>query len=91
LAEHAHIGLLRLGWEAFRHPHAFTVVLRTPPPAVLARWVLVSVNGFSHLITMPGVTRDQVDEFLTDLAHSTRHTLTRTATGAVLSDLRAAA
>jgi histidine decarboxylase len=70
LAAYTHTRLVQLGWEAYRHPHAFTVVLKTPPPAVLARWVLVNVGGFSHLITMPGVSRAQVDEFVTDLAHT---------------------
>jgi histidine decarboxylase len=70
LAGYTHTRLVQMGWEAFRHPHAFTVVLKTPPPPVSARWVLVSVSGFSHLITMPGVTREQIDKFLTDLAHS---------------------
>jgi histidine decarboxylase len=70
LAAYTQTRLVQLGWEAYRHPHAFTVVLKTPPPAVLARWVLVSVAGFSHLITMPGVSLAQVDEFVTDLAHT---------------------
>jgi histidine decarboxylase len=70
LAGYAHTRMVQLGWEAYRHPHAFTVVLKTPPPAVLARWVLVSVGGLSHVITMPGVSRAQVDEFVTDLAHT---------------------
>jgi histidine decarboxylase len=70
LAGYTHTRLVRMGWDAFRHPHAFTVVLKSPPPPVLARWVLVSVGEFSHLITMPGVTQEQIDEFLTDLAHT---------------------
>jgi histidine decarboxylase len=75
LADYTHRRLVESGWEAFRHRYAFTVVLRTPPPPVLARWVLVSVNGFSHLITMPGVARDQIDEFLSDLANAAPTTL----------------
>jgi histidine decarboxylase len=89
LAGYTHTRLVRMGWEAFRHPHAFTVVFKTPPAAVLARWVLVSVGGFSHLITMPGVTREQIDEFLTDLAHSVAAPGSARPGGAV--ELRAAA
>ena len=67
LAEHAHTRLQELGWDAYRHPHAFTVVLRTPPQQVLRKWVLATDNGWSHLITMPGVTADTVNAFLDDM------------------------
>jgi len=67
LAAHAHARLVELGWEAYRHPHAFTVVLRTPPEAVARRWVLASAGGWSHIVTMPGVTAESVEEFLADM------------------------
>jgi histidine decarboxylase len=63
--------LTDLGWEAWRHDHAFTVVLKTPPAAVTDRWVLASTHdGWSHIICMPGVTRTQIDGFVHDLATS---------------------
>jgi len=68
LAADAHQRLRELGWDAYRHPHAFTVVLRTPPEPVLHKWVLASDNGWSHLITMPGITAETVDAFLDDMA-----------------------
>ena len=71
VAQHAHARLTELGWDAFRHPHAFTVVLRTPPPCVLDKWVLATENGWSHVITMPGVTADTVDAFLDDMTTAT--------------------
>jgi histidine decarboxylase len=67
LAIHLHHDLVEMGWESFRYPHGFTVVLRTPPPPVVNKWVLVSVGGWSHVITMPGITREQIDEFLSDM------------------------
>jgi histidine decarboxylase len=67
LAAHVQHDLVAMGWETFRHPHAFTVVMRTPPAQVLGKWVLVSVGGWSHVITMPGISREQVDEFLHDM------------------------
>jgi histidine decarboxylase len=67
LAAHVHARLVELGWEAYRHPHAFTVVLRTPPEAIARRWVLASAGGWSHVVTMPGVTRESVEDFLTDM------------------------
>jgi histidine decarboxylase len=67
LAAYVHTRLTEVGWEAYRHPHAFTVVLRTPPAAVVRRWVLASAGGWSHVVTMPGVTRESVEEFLADM------------------------
>jgi histidine decarboxylase len=67
LARHAHTRLTQLGWDTYRHPHAFTVVLRTPPQPVLDKWVLATQDGWSHLITMPGITADTVNAFLDDL------------------------
>jgi histidine decarboxylase len=65
LAEYAHHRLVDIGWEAWRNPRSFTVVLKTPPAAVLAQWTLVTHDGWSHLICMPGVTRQQIDRFVT--------------------------
>jgi histidine decarboxylase len=96
LAVHLHHDLVAMGWEAVRHPYAFTVVLRTPPAAVLAKWVLVSVGGWSHVITMPGISREQIDEFLADMhaaLTSTGHAPPRRVTPArsASADLPAAA
>jgi hypothetical protein len=57
--------LTALDWPAWRHAHAFTVVLRTPPAALARRWVLPGdQHGWSHLICMPGITRGPIDGFL---------------------------
>jgi histidine decarboxylase len=68
LAAYALDALTELGWEAWRaSPHTFTVVLKSPPAAMLARWPLASTDGWSHIICMPGVTRDHIDRFVADL------------------------
>jgi histidine decarboxylase len=67
LAAYTHRRLVEIGWEATRLPHAFTVVLRTPPPAVTERWVLAAAGEWSHIVTMPGVTRESVDRIVADL------------------------
>ncbi|GAA4926094.1 histidine decarboxylase [Actinoplanes utahensis] len=69
VAEYAVHRLTMIGWPAWRHERAFTVVLATPPAAVLERgWNLSRDGARSHLITMPGITMDQVDAFVADLA-----------------------
>jgi histidine decarboxylase len=56
------------GYHAWRHPHAFTVTIDTPPDSdLVARWELLGHHGRVHLITVPGVTRRDVDEFLSEL------------------------
>ncbi|MFI7578330.1 histidine decarboxylase [Micromonospora sp. NPDC049497] len=57
-----------IGWPAWRHPHAFTVVLPTPPEQVRKKWLLATDGDTSHLICMPGITRGQIDAFIADLA-----------------------
>ncbi len=60
--------LTEMAWPAWRHPHATTVVLKTPPHRVASRWQLATVrDGWSHYICLPGRGRDQIDEFLADL------------------------
>ncbi|GIJ50140.1 histidine decarboxylase [Virgisporangium aliadipatigenens] len=60
--------LAAIGWEAWRsQPMACTVVLKTPPDEVLARWPLATVDGLSHIVCTPGVTRSQIDAFVADL------------------------
>jgi histidine decarboxylase len=60
--------LNQIGWRAWRHPYAFTVVMDTPPENVAKRWRLASSSGQSHLITMPGVTMHAIDAMVADLA-----------------------
>jgi histidine decarboxylase len=68
LAEYAVSRLSGIGVPAWRHPYAFTVVFPTPPSAVTDRWALASSGGLSHIVCMPGVSRGQVDAFVSDLA-----------------------
>jgi len=68
VADYAVRRLAAIGWPAWRHPQAFTVVLRRPPALVCQRWVVVSDGADSvHIVCMPGVTTVQIDEFVADL------------------------
>ena len=62
------------GWPVFRHASAFTVVLQTPPPAITSEfgWVLSTDGDYCHIICMPGVTYDIVDDFVADLERVVR-------------------
>ncbi|BCB74553.1 histidine decarboxylase [Phytohabitans flavus] len=69
VAGHAVRRLSGIGWPAWRqHPHAFTVVIRTPPQVVRDKWVLAGDGrDSSHIVFMPGITLGQIDEFVADL------------------------
>jgi histidine decarboxylase len=69
LAQYAVSRLRELGWEAWRNPHAFTVLLKTPSPQLAQRWMLADGgDGWSHIVCVPGVTHGHIDRFLADLA-----------------------
>jgi histidine decarboxylase len=71
LAQYTEQQLRSIGWPAWRvQPHAFTVVFRRPPQALLDRWPLATDDaGTAHVVCMPGKTRDLVDRFVSDLHH----------------------
>lgn len=57
----------RVGIEAWRNPQALTVVFPQPPDAVKEKWQLASAGGLSHLICMPHVRPEQIDELMSDI------------------------
>jgi histidine decarboxylase len=67
LAAYLEQRLVAAGWTAWRHPHAFTVVLKAPPASLLTRWALATSGGWSHIICVPGLTRPTIDMFLGEL------------------------
>jgi histidine decarboxylase len=59
-----------VGINAWRNPQALTVIFPQPSPDVRKKWQLASANGFSHLICMPHVRREQIDELIRDIEQS---------------------
>jgi histidine decarboxylase len=59
--------LNQAGIAAWRNPQALTVVFPQPPKTVRDKWQLASANGMSHLICMPHVRREQIDELIRDI------------------------
>jgi histidine decarboxylase len=55
------------GIAAWRNPQALTVVFPQPPEQVCEKWQLASAGGASHVICMPHVRREQVDELIADI------------------------
>lgn len=67
LAHYLEQRLVAAGWTAWRHPHAFTVVLKSPPASLVSRWSLATNGGWGHIICVPGLTRETIDVFLDEL------------------------
>ena len=68
LAEYLCERLQELEWEAWRNPNALTVMLKSPPKHLIRKWQMATYDGWSHVICMPGVSKQQLDAFLDDLA-----------------------
>jgi histidine decarboxylase len=68
LAAYTYQRLQALGWQARLNRHAFTVVLRSPPKTIGDKWVLADDGTWAHIVCMPGIATDQIDEFVHDLA-----------------------
>lgn len=70
LANYALEKLTAIGIPAWKNSRAITVVLPEPATAIKLKWQLATENGFSHIICMPGITKDQIDAFTDDLKAS---------------------
>lgn len=67
LAEFTVYRLKSVGVSAWRNPDAITVVFKEPPQKIRIKWQLASENGWSHIICMPGLTKELIDSFIKDL------------------------
>ena len=56
----------RHGITAWRHRNSVTVVFTRPAPEVFKKWQIAPQGQVAHIITMPHVTREQVDEIIAD-------------------------
>ncbi|MCW3467182.1 histidine decarboxylase [Chitinophaga nivalis] len=56
-----------IGVKAWRNPAALTVVFPAPSWELRWKWQIATENGHSHIICMPGVSREQIDEFIGDI------------------------
>ena len=68
LAQYAVDVLNEAGVPAWRHDNSVTVVFPTPDPEIAMKWRLATEDGQSHIITMPHVTKLQIDGLAADIA-----------------------
>jgi histidine decarboxylase len=68
MADYAIERFRKEGIEAWRNNNSVTVVFPRPAAAVAEKWQIAVSNDIGHIITMPHVTRQLVDEFVGDIA-----------------------
>ena len=56
-----------IGVPAWRNTDALTVVIPEVHPAVKEKWQLATANGISHIMLMPFITRQHVDDLICDM------------------------
>ena len=66
VAEYAVERFGEFGVPAWRHKNSVTVVFPRPPAEVMRKWQIAPLGGIAHIITMPHVTREMVNEFVDD-------------------------
>jgi histidine decarboxylase len=72
LAEYLARRLQAASIDAWRNPNAITVVMPRASEAVRAKWQLATAGLISHVIVLPNVTKEQLDEFIDDVTSPTR-------------------
>ena len=70
LAEYALNKLKDIEINAWKNPNAITVVFDKPSPEICKKYQLASEEGISHLICVPGIKKELIDEFVSDLKKS---------------------
>ncbi|MYC29080.1 MAG: histidine decarboxylase [Chloroflexi bacterium] len=77
LADYAVERFNESGISAWRNPNSVTVVFPRPSSDVIGKWQLAPYRDIAHLITMPHVTREMVDELVDECLESERVQLAR--------------
>ncbi len=60
--------LFKIDWQAWANPFSNIVVIRRPSDRLIRKWQLATEKENSHLIVMPGVSREMINAFVADLA-----------------------
>lgn len=67
VAAYAEAALKQVEPSVWRNPSTLTVNIPKPEIALVKKWQLASENNWAHIICMPGMRKEQIDAFVTDL------------------------
>lgn len=62
--------LKAIGIDAWRNPNAITVVFPKTSKFVKDKWQLATEGAISHIICMPNVSKQQIDDFINDVKNN---------------------
>ncbi len=68
IAAYAEEKLKEIGVAAWRNPNTITVNFPSPSLTIRQKWQLASENGGSHIICMPNVQKEQIDQLIVEMA-----------------------
>ncbi|KQC01373.1 histidine decarboxylase [Pedobacter sp. Hv1] len=68
IAQYAEEKLQEIGVAAWRNPNTITVNFPSPSASIRQKWQLASENGGSHIICMPNVQKEQIDQLVAEMA-----------------------
>lgn len=68
IAAYAEEKLKEIGVAAWRNPNTITVNFPSPSLTIRQKWQLASENGGSHIICMPNVQKEQIDQLIAEMA-----------------------
>ncbi|PTS94824.1 histidine decarboxylase [Pedobacter sp. HMWF019] len=77
VAEYAQEQLNKIGIEAWSNKNSITVNFPEPALAIRKKWQLAAEGGWSHIICMPNVSKNQIDELLGEIIVSRKDQLSR--------------
>lgn len=66
MADYAVTRFNKYGLQAWRNKNSVTVVIPRPSKQVLSKWQIAPQGEIAHIITMPHVTREIIDELVQD-------------------------
>ena len=66
VAEYAVARFNDVGIPAWRHKNSVTVVFPKPSEYVFRKWQIAPYEDIAHIIAMPHVTRETIDEIVDD-------------------------
>jgi len=70
VAEYTEQQLKNIGIQAWRNPNAITVNFPQPELSIRQKWQLAAEGGWSHIICMPNITKQQIDVFIKEVKSS---------------------
>lgn len=68
VTEYAEKKLKSVSWPCWKNDHSNILIINKPKQELVRKWSLATQGSFAHLVIMPHVTRQMIDEFVSELS-----------------------